>query len=68
MHTGDEITYLKGVITVRKRADDFMAFITGDERDWVCSPVSSTDAMGRLIQSHPEQVIQALRKQFAAEQ
>ena len=54
------VTFLSGAITTRRRTDDWMAFVTGDERLWDCSPHSAEEAVGKLLLTHPAEIAAAI--------
>lgn len=60
MRYGEEITVLEGFITVRRRSDDYMAFLTGDERIWGCGKTVN-ESIGSVVSAHPDYIIAALQ-------
>jgi cephalosporin hydroxylase len=57
-----ELTFLNGVITVVERHDDYMAYVGGDTRVWSAGR-NPDEAVGQVIRTHPDYVIEAIRYQ-----
>jgi cephalosporin hydroxylase len=53
---------LNGVITVVERHDDYMAYVGGDTRVWSAGR-NPDEAVGQVIRTHPDYVIEAIRYQ-----
>jgi hypothetical protein len=58
---GEEVLYLKETITVQRRSDDYMAYVTGSACLWAAGD-SAREAIGNLVMTHPDRIVQALER------
>lgn len=58
--------WLDGIITVERRSDDVVAFVTGRPGLWA-NGRNPREAVGHLIQTHPEAVTAAIRGTLTVE-
>jgi hypothetical protein len=55
-----EHVFLNGAIKVVRRQDDYMAYVDGDTRLWDCGSTVD-EAIGKLIRTHPQEIVESLQ-------